>query len=686
MNKLPFVLLTICCLLAGCREEEPAPVLPSVRFVNVVIPFRFLTPEPATGGEGNTIRSAGEAGEPQHDFKIYTTGNREEGPATRALTSFRNTWVLTFAPDGSCLSCGNAGEVSPETPVTASLPTGNNLTLYILANGPAALAKPATLADFEGAGYFSTTVYADGSEVPYIGKTEGVNVDEKGRLFNDAGTDVRVPLKRIAAKLSVTCTVAVADYDIESVRLYNAPVRMFYVYSNTAALITADTLAPANVSGDTYTWFIGENLRGAGSSTNQFDRYAANAPASSTFIRVTLRSTIGVETVAYDIYPGKDLAGNYDLARNWDYVYTTTFDKSGSQLSSDRRVAVEGTPIDLTTIPSNCYILAPGKSYKFDPRIKGEGQNVTGGVSLPVRHDVDEVRLVWQDAPSLVKSFGLSSDRTVAVVSLNPDVEGNAVVAACNGGRPVWSWHLWVRSKGVAWYTSNGVSGMGCVLGAFNFDNDDFGGAASLGLLYQWGRPTPFPGPASVNSNIPKPVYDLDNHPVVFDTSAGAAPISTVVEHPVTFYYAGTPGTSWHTDGADLWGGTSGSKTIFDPCPRGWKIVPDKTMWGNWVANTSSLTRFVWDPVNLGRLSFENGVHRGFYPAVGFYTNSPGSEPALVNVGYEGRYWSAIFSGGQGGILRFTAKVSGSTAPDNDVVERTMIDQAYGCSVRPVRY
>lgn len=657
-----YFLPALCFLLSSCHDEETAVNLQPVPTVEVVIPFRFSSPELATDDNGSVSRSTVAA------------------PVTHALTGFSNTWILVFDADGTCLSSANVGTVSPDSSIAASLPTRNDMTLYILANGPDVLSMPATLADFEGEGYFSTAVYTNADEVPYIGKASGVNVNEDGRLFNDDGTDVQVFLKRMAAQLSITCTLGVKDYTITSVRLHNAPAKMYYAYSGTAAEVSAVPLDAAIVSGDTYTWFTGENLRGIAGTANQNERYAANVPASSTFIRITLSSTIGAETMTYDIYPGKNLTDNYDLARNWDYVYTTTFDKSASELASEARVTVTDIPIDLTTEPSNCYILAPGNSYKFDPRIKGEGQEVTGGTDIPVHHAVDAVKLIWQDEQSLVQSIALSSDHDIVVVRLTPALEGNAVVAAYSGGRVVWSWHLWVRSKVINRYSTNRVSGMSCVLGSLNKDNSDFGGPTSMGLLYQWGRNIPFPRASLVNADTPEPVYDIDNNPVSFDVIAGPQSISSVIEHPTTFY----SGNAWHTDGDDLWGKNSGQKTIFDPSPRGWKIPQDNTMWSNWVADPSSGEDFTWVAEKYARLAHDNRVERAYYPACGFYTNLPaGNQPVLTNVGFEGRYWTAIFEADKGGILRFTADISGSTV-DNNLVVRTMINQTYACSVRPV--
>lgn len=687
MNKLTYILLALSFLLASCTEEDTLTASPTVQMVKAVIPLSFQTPEPATDDSGNEIRSVVATPETTNDFRLYATGSKSSIPTTRAITAFNHVWVLAFAQDGTCLSSSDAGTASPETPITASLPKSNNITLYILANGPATLTKPATLTDFEGATYYSTEIYANESEVPYVGKISGVNVDENGRLSNDTGTDVNVPLKRIAAKLSLTCTLPSSDYTIASVQLFNAPSKMYYIYSNTAADVDADGLDAPSVAENTYTWFLGENLRGTGSSNNQTERFAAKAPDSSTYIRVTLQSTLSAEKVTYDIYPGKNLTNNYDLSRNWDYIYTTTFSKNGSELSSDKRVTITDIPIDLTKIPSNCYIMEPGKSYKFDPRIKGEGQEETGGISIPVNHNAEKMQLLWQDTKSLVKSIGISSDHSIAVVNLTPDLEGNAVVSAYAGGKVVWSWHLWVRSKGLDVYTTNNVSGMSCVLGANNRDNNDFNISNSRGLFYQWGRNIPFPISSSVEPNTPIPVYDIYNNPVNFDISNGPQSISWVIEHPMTFYYTNVSGSSWHSDGDDLWGGTSGKKTIFDPCPRDWKIPQNNSIWNNWTSDLSANERFIWDSTKLARMAHEQGIPRGLYPAAGFYVNIPvDSKPVLQNVGYEGRYWTALYTEATAGILRFTASESGSTNPNNNMVDRIYVDQTYGCSVRPVKY
>ena len=58
--------------------------------------------------------------------------------------------------------------------------------------------------------------------------------------------------------------------------------------------------------------------------------------------------------------------------------------------------------------------------------------------------EFDNATLVWQDAIGLVSSVSGNGNEGVVVVKLADGKEGNAVVAARDGDRIVWSWHVWV--------------------------------------------------------------------------------------------------------------------------------------------------------------------------------------------------------------------------------------------------
>lgn len=71
--------------------------------------------------------------------------------------------------------------------------------------------------------------------------------------------------------------------------------------------------------------------------------------------------------------------------------------------------------------------------------------------------------------------------------------EGNTVLAAFDAkGEVIWSWHLWMTDQPELFAYDEGGELMDRNLGATSALEAD--GAASFGLLYQWGRKDPFYG------------------------------------------------------------------------------------------------------------------------------------------------------------------------------------------------
>ena len=101
---------------------------------------------------------------------------------------------------------------------------------------------------------------------------------------------------------------------------------------------------------------------------------------------------------------------------------------------------------------------------------------------------------------------------------------------------------------------------------------------------------------------------------------------------PLVRYYTGsfsTDNTRWQT-----------SKTIYDPCPPGWR-VPDggsNGVWSKAVGSSSSFTQ-TYDSTNKG-MNFSGKFGSAgtiWYPAAGYLYLGDGS---LSEVGYCGFWWS----------------------------------------------
>ena len=247
-------------------------------------------------------------------------------------------------------------------------------------------------------------------------------------------------------------------------------------------------------------------------------------------------------------------------------------------------------PISIAENAANSYIVAPGSTIT----IKAVKGNSTQEVEL------DNAVLVWQDAMGMVKSVSGNGPEKVLVVELNPGISGNAVVAARLGEKIVWSWHLWVTdydpdfdpfvwtstASGTTYtYMDRNLGAMGC----------EKYSADALGVFYQWGRKDPFPAPKGIQSNAQKTIYDIDGNTIWMQAMERptygdhkSTNLQLAIENPLTFYHAPSsawPVVDWLTDEAilqddDLWGGISGEKTIYDPCPEGWRVPAAGDGWG----------------------------------------------------------------------------------------------------------
>ena len=210
--------------------------------------------------------------------------------------------------------------------------------------------------------------------------------------------------------------------------------------------------------------------------------------------------------------------------------------------------------------------------------------------------------------------------------------EGNAVIAAKDlSDNILWSWHIWLTDEPQEQVYPNDA----CVmldrdLGATSATPGDVG---VLGLLYQWGRKDPFLSGSSIyaRSSVAKStiVWPLD---ILIDGSSGNIEYAT--KHPTTFmmpnennwdwYYTSNSNvddTRWHS-----------IKTIYDPCPAGWK-VPEGGENG------------VWNKADFAKSSSGNSgwyitlsvSESAFYPSSG-YRDIDGR---LYEVGVQGKWWSS---------------------------------------------
>ena len=307
---------------------------------------------------------------------------------------------------------------------------------------------------------------------------------------------------------------------------------------------------------------------------------------------------------------------------------------------------------------------------------------------------VDGAEVVWADAANLVHSPSITHvggegflDFEVTAADIQ---SGNAVVAVKKGGTTVWSWHLWFAPKDaldkikvtnhqnkdyyftketLGWKPTqwsgttydkprtvkvkveqtiaNGGTKQETVINITQNPGNVKKGATTL---YQFGRKDAFPGVATT---------DIKQGSIT-ENAGDNMSIKNGIQNPGSFY---TYGVSWSSAPPtgysyyNLWsadntvtGGNDNSvvKTVYDPCPVGFKMPA-----------SNAFTGFTADGQNYGTMNvngtdnwqtYQNNFGHNFwtsssktatinFPASGYRNGSVGS---LYGVGSSGYYWLAV--------------------------------------------
>ena len=220
--------------------------------------------------------------------------------------------------------------------------------------------------------------------------------------------------------------------------------------------------------------------------------------------------------------------------------------------------------------PANCHIVNTTKDLYFRAT-KGNSSTSVGDVSC--------VEVLWESFSSDVQP---NVGDVISDVAINGSIihvrtgeyEGNAVVAAKDSeGTILWSWHIWVTNDEIkeALYSNNAGIMMDRNVGSLK-KSGNWGYYNDSGLLYQWGRKDPFLSEC-------KNMYDYMASTITWPDEVAketGGSVEYAIQHPTTKVYVRSYsyGSSYDGDwliNSDntLWGE---EKTIYDPCPSGWKL------------------------------------------------------------------------------------------------------------------
>lgn len=252
-------------------------------------------------------------------------------------------------------------------------------------------------------------------------------------------------------------------------------------------------------------------------------------------------------------------------------ITATANDGSGVKAEAEVTVILKKTTF---ASPANCYIVTNAGEYIFKT-LKGNSSESVGNVA--------SAEVLWEtfgthkapEVGDLVKEVSYNNGEITFKAT---DRKGNAVIAAKDAaGNILWSWHIWMTDQPVEKVYPSNATMMDRNLGAISATPGNVG---TIGLKYQWGRKDPFLGAASHNFNVE--AKSTITWPQSEESSATTGTILYATEHPTTFidksaehtnedwYYTGnksTDNTRWTT--------SDKAKSIYDPCPAGWRVPDD---------------------------------------------------------------------------------------------------------------
>ena len=421
---------------------------------------------------------------------------------------------------------------------------------------------------------------------------------------------------------------------------------------NLTATSSQTWMSNITVSGSTVSYKVAENNTGSSRSatlTLKYGSASASYKVTQTYSAYSLSVGTASTSAAFGnadygfsysvANPRKDLSVSASADVSWisDFVITdgyVSFNVAANTGDSSRTGKITVTygtvskthtvtqacliPTDLSSnATANCYIITEPGAYKFKS-VKGNSSTYVAPIST--------ASVLWEtygtnvapEAGDLIGSVKYS-DGYITFYTGSVFKEGNAVIAAYDAsGTILWSWHIWFTDQPAEQvYKNNAGTLMDRNLGATSATPGEVG---ALGLLYQWGRKDPFIGSSSINSSV-KAKSTAQWNAVSCDDVTGTIGYATA--NPTTFikgdtsYHKTQSGASYITEDwlkssdDNLW---SSTKTMYDPCPSGWK-VPDGKFWEN--AGIASTT---YDSTNKG-YSFALSSGTTWYPLPGYMSS-----------------------------------------------------------------
>ena len=293
---------------------------------------------------------------------------------------------------------------------------------------------------------------------------------------------------------------------------------------------------------------------------------------------------------------------------------------------------------------ANSYIVSEAGEYKFWAVKGNSGQEVSPAA-------VEVLWETWNNAEEVTANSVVASVKIEGsyVVFSTPETlkPGNAVIAAKDAaGVILWSWHIWVPATEVA-NLENGVfstpmmdRNLGALVAAATGAEAP---VESFGLTYQWGRKDPFPGPKAANSSSNATVAGvaLSSTEGAGEADESKIPLDQSIQNPTLLGHSKNGDWLLPADNT-LW--QDGAKTMYDPCPPGYRVP---ALEGNAIFFSDDASAAAGWVENSAQYYFAMGNPQAVFPFAG-YRDDYGPD-SMTHAYDRAAYWSSSASSDEKG-------------------------------------
>ncbi len=526
-NILFTLLLSTAVFATGCKDELEMPLTPEAGGEGTVpVTFAIGIADEQDGynqGESSAARTmdnSANAGQGLDARIVPDPVSRATGLKPQQVY---NLQIIQFSQDGQKLAATSATSYTIGSKITLSWNTSNTdcQLLFIAAGNGGSVSKyPSgslnTLADYQQ--MISNVDFAnlptgetnqtDVDKQPYVlflphVKVENNTIQSPG-IIDGTGHDVRILLKRLAAKLTLKWNfneVANQGYTLKEVRLSqvsgtipngkpNHATGRFYFYPARESNDTYPTAEKEYVdyfrlkdtelstTDGSYTIWMPATVRGTSSKvTAPQHRNKDNAPEGACFVEFVAEKEENNEVkdrLTYRVYLGGAAVNDFNIKENTNYTWDVKM--TSTNVADPRITRLDMTPVTskVQKNTSNCFMVIPGTDFYFNPYKHEAGTkgwndelvNSPSSDSPTKKTEITSVKVLWQSRDNgtggeLVLGRYISetnhtnlinyeelSDINKAKVYVKVPVSkgGNAVIAAyaADGTTILWSWHLWI--------------------------------------------------------------------------------------------------------------------------------------------------------------------------------------------------------------------------------------------------